>query len=46
MLVVLTPGDNEWTDCHRVAAGEYQPLERLAKLREVFYPVPGMTIGG
>lgn len=45
--VILTPGDNEWTDCHRVAAGEYQPLERLAKLREVFYPVPGMvTIGG
>ena len=44
--VVLTPGDNEWTDCHRVAAGEYQPLERLAKLREVFYPQPGLTIGG
>ena len=45
--VILTPGDNEWTDCHRVAAGEYQPLERLAKLREVFYPVPGtVTIGG
>ncbi len=45
--VILTPGDNEWTDCHRVAAGEYQPLERLAKLREVFYPQPGsVTIGG
>lgn len=42
---VLTPGDNEWTDCHRVAAGQYQPLERLAKLREVFYPVPGQTLG-
>jgi hypothetical protein len=44
--VVLTPGDNEWTDCHRVNAGEYQPLERLVKLREVFYPVPGTSIGG
>lgn len=44
--VVLTLGDNEWTDCHRVAAGEYQPLERLAKLREVFFAHPGETIGG
>lgn len=45
--VILTLGDNEWTDCHRVAAGEYLPLERLAKLREVFYPQPGrITIGG
>jgi hypothetical protein len=43
---VLTLGDNEWTDCHRVAAGEYQPLERLARLREIFYPTPGETIGG
>ena len=42
---VLTPGDNEWTDCHRVNNGEYQPLERLAKLREVFFPEPGRTIG-
>lgn len=44
--VVLTPGDNEWTDCHRVKAGQYQPLERLAKLREVFFAEPGHTIGG
>ena len=44
--VVLTPGDNEWTDCHRVKAGEYQPLERLEKLRKVFYPAPGITLGG
>ncbi|HEU5084703.1 MAG TPA: metallophosphoesterase, partial [Acidimicrobiales bacterium] len=27
--VVYTPGDNEWTDCHRPAAGGYDPLERL-----------------
>lgn len=44
--VVLTPGDNEWTDCHRVEAGEYQPRERLAKLREIFFASPGETIGG
>ncbi len=43
---VYTPGDNEWTDCHRVKAGEYQPLERLARLREIFYPQPGMSLGG
>ena len=44
--VILTLGDNEWTDCHRVAAGEYQPLERLSKLREIFFANPGTTIGG
>src|SRR5215213_587281 len=25
--VVYTPGDNEWTDCHRPSAGGYDPLE-------------------
>jgi len=43
---VLTPGDNEWTDCHRTAAGSYLPTERLEKMREVFYPDPGRTAGG
>lgn len=42
---ILTPGDNEWTDCHRVNNGAFAPLERLAKLRDVFYPVPGQTLG-
>jgi len=32
---IYIPGDNEWTDCHRSGA---DPLERLAKLREMFYP--------
>ena len=36
--VVYVPGDNEWTDCHRVNNGEYDPLERLAKLRALFFP--------
>jgi len=31
--VVYTPGDNEWTDCHRAAAGRFDPLERLAWVR-------------
>ncbi|MGH3043569.1 MAG: metallophosphoesterase, partial [Gaiellaceae bacterium] len=42
---VLTPGDNEWTDCHRVNNGAFNPLERLARLREVFFPDPGKTLG-
>lgn len=42
---ILTPGDNEWTDCHRNKAGRYDPLERLAKLRSIFYPEVGMTLG-
>ncbi|MCI0540930.1 MAG: metallophosphoesterase [Verrucomicrobiales bacterium] len=44
--LVFTPGDNEWTDCHRLNNNQYLPVERLAKLREVFFPVPGETIGG
>ncbi len=44
--LVYTPGDNEWTDCHRSAAGSYDPLERLDALRDVFFPSPGMTQGG
>ncbi|MFI7703591.1 metallophosphoesterase [Nonomuraea sp. NPDC049480] len=42
---VLTPGDNEWTDCHRTAAGGYLPTERLEAVRRVFYPVTGRTLG-
>lgn len=34
---VLVPGDNEWTDCERLAAGAYDPLERLGKLRSLFW---------
>lgn len=34
--LVYVPGDNEWTDCGGMQAGGYDPLERLAKLRELF----------
>ena len=37
--LVYTPGDNEWTDCHR-AAQSFEPTERLAKLREMFFAQP------
>jgi hypothetical protein len=34
---ILTPGDNDWTDCHHVKPTSFDPLERLAKLREIFF---------
>jgi len=43
--LVYTPGDNEWTDCHRPNNGGYNPLERLTKIRQVFFPTPGKTLG-
>jgi hypothetical protein len=36
--LVYTPGDNEWTDCHRANNGGYLPTERLDVLREIFLP--------
>jgi hypothetical protein len=36
--VVFVPGDNDWTDCHRAKPRAYDSLERLAKLRNMFYP--------
>jgi hypothetical protein len=33
--LIYTPGDNEWTDCHRAGGN---PLERLSFLRSLFYP--------
>ena len=35
--LVFVPGDNEWTDCGRLFAGRFDPLERLRKLRELFH---------
>jgi hypothetical protein len=43
--VIYTPGDNEWTDCHRVSNGAYDPLERLATIRSMFFPAPGLSLG-
>ena len=35
--LIYTPGDNDWADCRREAAGGFKPLERLAHLREQFF---------
>jgi len=44
--LVYTPGDNEWTDCHRANNGGYLPTERLTRIRELFFAHPGETLGG
>ncbi len=36
--LVYVPGDNEWTDCHRLNNGGYDGLERLAYLRKTMFP--------
>jgi len=36
--VVYLPGDNEWTDCHRLNNGGYNGMERLEHLRRVMFP--------
>jgi hypothetical protein len=43
--LVYTPGDNEWTDCHRANNGAYHPLERLAHDRSIFFTNPGTSLG-
>lgn len=36
--LIYTPGDNEWTDCYQTARGGLDPLERLPRLRQIFFP--------
>jgi hypothetical protein len=69
--LVYTPGDNEWSDCHKPAEGggaynktshqidyvrdvggnpvDYaggDPIANLSLVRSIFYPNPGVTLGG
>ncbi|HEX6200407.1 MAG TPA: hypothetical protein VF150_09095, partial [Thermoanaerobaculia bacterium] len=44
--VVYTPGDNEWTDCWEAASGGFDPLDRLERLREIFFADPTRSLGG
>jgi hypothetical protein len=41
---ILTPGDNDWADCFLVKDPKIDPLERLAKVRAMFFP-PGQSLG-
>lgn len=43
--VVYTIGDNEWVDCHRIAAGSFNPRERLAKVHAIFFATPEKSLG-
>jgi hypothetical protein len=43
---VYTPGDNEWTDCHKTKQGASgDPLKELAAVRNLFFARPGKTLG-
>ncbi|MDB6163145.1 MAG: hypothetical protein JWL98_577 [Xanthomonadaceae bacterium] len=69
--LIYTPGDNEWSDCHKAAEGggswnattqqvDFQrdgngtpvdfaggdPIANLDLVRDVFYPQPGVSLGG
>jgi len=45
--VVYTPGDNEWTDCHKTNQGTSGfPLFELLAVRNLFFAQPGYTLGG
>ena len=43
--VIYTPGDNEWTDCWEGGSGRFAPLERLARLRQLFHADPARSLG-
>lgn len=43
--LVYTPGDNEWTDCHRKKAGRFDPVERLAFLRKHYFSRGPQSLG-
>ncbi|MBK7684643.1 MAG: metallophosphoesterase [Rhodocyclaceae bacterium] len=37
---IYTPGDNDWVDCRHPSNGAMAPLDRLRKLRELFFAAP------
>jgi hypothetical protein len=37
---ILTPGDNDWTDCDRPSNGGFSSRERLDHERQVFFSTP------
>ncbi len=43
--LLYSPGDNEWTDCHRKAAGEFRPVERLARIRTTYFNNANKSFG-
>ena len=44
--VVYTPGDNEWSDCHKSKEQKSgDPLKELAAVRSLFFAKAGLTLG-
>lgn len=43
--VLYTPGDNEWTDCHRGAKPWSDPLDRLNFIRDLYFSAPEQSLG-
>jgi hypothetical protein len=44
--VIYTPGDNEWSDCHKSKEGASgAPLNELAAVRGLFFARPGYSLG-
>jgi hypothetical protein len=43
--LLYSPGDNEWTDCHREKAGKFDPIERLAFIRKTYFGAPTKSFG-
>lgn len=37
---IYTTGDNDWVDCRRPSNGSMNPLERLEKVRDIFFATP------
>ena len=42
--LIFVPGDNEWVDCKLPGKGDWEPFERLEKLRRDLVPV-GRSLG-
>jgi len=43
---VYTPGDNEWTDCHKAKEkGSGAPMSELAAVGGLFFSRPGVSLG-
>ncbi len=42
--LIYTPGDNEWTDCHKSKEGGQDPLTNLGYVREIFFANPGHAL--
>jgi hypothetical protein len=43
--LIYTPGDNEWRDCWEPESGAFNPQERLASLRRIFFADPSHSLG-